>query len=154
MWKFFRSFKTNYLWWLTNLGLHIINSEYEREPNCHREFSREANTSSTRNPLIQLVSSEKEPRPQKFYGEGRFIQQVLPLVAAIDVVDSEEEPLIAFNSNNRCQATKTFETPSAFLTPLADIQARPTLVVETTQGSHSTTSSLNPKLLVLCSPAE
>ena len=42
-----------------------------------------------------------------------------------------------------------FRSPSAFLTPSEGIPARPTFVAETTQGSHSTTSSMNPKLAVL-----
>ena len=88
----------------------------------------------------------RNPGPPNFYGERRLIQQVLPLLAAIDVVDSEEKPFIAFSSNNRCQAINTIESPSAFLTPLEDIPARPTLVAETTQGSHSTTSPMYPKL--------
>ena len=88
----------------------------------------------------------RNPGPPNFYGERRLIQQVLPLLAAIDVVDSEEEPFIAFSSNNRCQTINTIESAPAFLTPLEDIPARPTLVAETTQGSHSTTSPMYPKL--------
>ena len=79
---------------------------------------------------------------------------MLPLLAVIDVVDSEVEPLIAFSSNNRCQASNTFESASALLTALAETPARPTLVAQTTQGSHSTASSVNPKIGVLCSPAD
>ena len=50
--------------------------------------------------------------------------------------------------------SNTIESPSAILTPLEDIPPRPTLVAETTQGSHLTTSSINPKIVVLCSPLE
>ena len=42
----------------------------------------------------------------------------------------------------------------AFLTPLEDIPPKPTLVAETTQGSHSTTSSMSTKIEVLCSPLQ
>ena len=118
----------NSIWRLLSLGLFSIKSGHEREPNRYGEFSGEANRLSTRNSLIQLVPSEKEPRNSKFNRdrERRFIQHVLPLVAAKDVVDSEEEQLIAFSSSNRCQASSTFESPSAFLTPLEDILVRPT----------------------------
>ena len=70
----------------------------------------------TNEPVLDTLSCStscprRNPEPLKFYGERHFIQQVLPLAAAIEVVDLEEDPLIVFISTNGCQATNTFEPP-------------------------------------------
>ena len=66
--------------------------------------------------------------------------------------ESEEEQLILLISLHRSRAVKTLESTSAFLTPLAEFQLKPTLVAETTQCSLSIASSLDQQLVVLGSP--
>ena len=48
--------------------------------------------------------------------------------------------------------TYSLDSPSAYLTPLENVLPRPSLVAETTQGSTSTTSSINPKIAVISFP--
>ena len=104
--------------------------------------------SQNRNSNMRFVAPKEEPRPPKFLWREA--------VHRTGVISSRDNIRIGLRrgttyhilSSNRCQISITIEPPSAFLTPLEEIQTRPTLVAEMTQGSLSTTSSLNPKIAV------
>ena len=85
----------------------------------------------------------RNPGPPKFYGVRRFIEQVSPATTITDTLDSEEKQLIIFSATKKALTTNSLDSPLGYLTPLEDVLPKPTLVAETTQGSTSTTSSMN-----------
>ena len=107
------------------------------------DSSPEKTVETPKTPIPAKLRTRRNPGPQKFYGDRRFIDQVTLGTETISAVDSDDEPLITFSGAKSPKQNFSYCTtsPSDYLTPIDEIPRHTILVAETTQDQLSTPSS-------------
>ena len=108
-------------------------------------------------PSYSLSRPRRNPGLTNFYGKRRFVEKISPS-EVVDLMEaSEEEPIFSFfpatNSGaKQLHGNFQLDSQSSFLTPFGDFPRKRSSIADTTQCSTTIPSSVDPHLVVLCSP--